>query len=397
MAEQQRQKQDFSVSASGAGSVTAASGGTVANRKLKRRSLLLSLGIIAFALVVSFAPLPGTTTTLTIVSGSELQEPLAILAPRFEQENPGVQVDLRFQGSQDIVNNYVDDDNDFTPAVLIPANGQLLNELRDRWLAQNDGEPFAEDPRPIAQTMLVGIAWPERGSALFPSGEFDWQRLEQALTVGSWGDLGGEATWGSFDFVMTNPERSNSGQITLALLAQSKLGSLNANGLNTPPVQELAALTKRSVYNPPRSTDILLQEFIARGPNDADVATVYESIALHRWEEAELSQGQPYQIYYLNPTVETVSTGAIAQRNLDRRTITTARQFLDFLTAPAQQATFVQHGFRPVNPSVDLQTVPDSPWSQNIPGAAIDPPIQRQPAPDSALSQELVRLWQRAN
>ncbi|WAN69895.1 hypothetical protein BJP36_38035 [Moorena producens JHB] len=37
-----------------------------------------------------------------------------------------------------------------------------------------------------------------------------------------------------------------------------------------------------SVYQPPYSTDILLQEFIAYGSHDPDVATVYQSIALHR-------------------------------------------------------------------------------------------------------------------
>jgi hypothetical protein len=81
--------------------------------------------------------------------------------------------------------------------------------------------------------------------------------------------------------------------------------------LGNPQVQALFGLVKRSVYQPPRSTDILLQEFITRGPNDADIGMVYESIALHRWDQSNRIQGRPYEILYLNPTIETVSTAAI--------------------------------------------------------------------------------------
>jgi len=396
MNQKKRQRESFSVASTTGGALSSRGSGRLASRQMKRRSLLISLGIIACALAVSFAPLPGLSRSIVIVSGSELEEPLRVLQPRFEQQYPDIKLDLRFQGSQDIVNNYVNDDNDFAPTVLIPANGELLDEVRDRWAAQNNGDPFYEEPRPIARTMLVGIAWAERGDVLFPSGQFDWGRLRAALDAGTWEAIGGASEWGSFDFVMTDPERSNSGQVSLALMAQAEVGNLSGNSLGTPEVQELAGLLKRSVYNPPRSTDILLQEFIARGPNDADVATVYESIALHRWEEAQARQGQAYQIYYLDPTVETVSTAAIAQRNIDRGTAEAARQFLNFLTAPEQQAVFVQHGFRPVATGLDVATVPGSPWSQNIPGAEVNPTGQTQTAPDAQLVSELIRLWQRS-
>ncbi|NEQ45408.1 MAG: hypothetical protein F6K00_18465 [Leptolyngbya sp. SIOISBB] len=37
---------------------------------------------------------------------------------------------------------------------------------------------------------------------------------------------------------------------------------------------------------------------------------MYESLALYSWQEAQPTQGQPYQIYYLNPPLETISTAA---------------------------------------------------------------------------------------
>ena len=367
---------------------------------MKQGSRIATSAVIALAsLGLAYAPLPGVSKTITVVSGSELQEPLAVLEQQFEAAYPNIDLNIEIQGSQDIVNNYVDDRNDFTPTVLIPANGQLLDELAQRWTTQQGGEPFYDVPQPVAKTMLVAVVWPERGETLFTNGQFQWSRIEEAIDQGTWSALGGNPDWGSFDFVTTDPGRSNSGQLTLTLWSQSKLGSqsLNLANLNTPPVEDLFGLVKKSVYQPPRSTDILLQEFIARGPNDADVAMVYESIALHRWEQATQSQGKPYQIYYLDPTIETISTAAIARRDVSSSEAKAGRQFIDFLTAPEQQAIFVQHGFRPVNTNVDLQNVPNSPWRKNIPGVEVQPAVQATNPPDRELVTEVIRLWQRAN
>jgi ABC-type sulfate transport system substrate-binding protein len=198
---------------------------------------------------------------------------------------------------------------------------------------------------------------------------------------------------------MTDPTRSNSGQLTLSLWVQQKLGggSLDRSQLGDPQVQTLVNLVKRSVYQPPRSTDVLLQEFIARGLNDADVATVYESIALYRWSQSQTSQGRPYQIYYLNPTIETVSTAAIVRRNVDGGQAKAASTFLNFLTEPAQQAVFVQHGFRPTQAEVQVDQVPNTPWQQNIPGVQVNPKGKIMSPPSRQTVSELIRLWQRGN
>lgn len=218
------------------------------------------------------------------------------------------------------------------------------------------------------------------------------------MKAGNWDGIGGAKDWGSFDFVTTNPTRSNSGQLTMSLWAQSKTGgNLNSSTFNNSAVESLFALVKRSVYQPPRSTDILLEEFIAKGPNDADIATVYESIALHRWQQARSTQSKPDQIYYLNPTIETISTAGIVRRNVNQGTANAARKFLEFLTEKQQQAVFVQYGFRPANNSVDLKTVPNSPWNQNIPGAEVNLSVKKTPPPDTKIFGEIQRLWERAN
>ena len=366
--------------------------------KLQQKRTITSLGIILASLGLAYAPIPGLQQTVIIVSGSELQEPLKQLETQFEKQNPNIQLDLKFQGSQEIVNKFIDNRNDFTPTILIPANGEKLTELTNRYQAINSDQPFYNQPQPIAKTMLVGIAWQERGKVLFPDGSFNWDRVEKAMQSANWSGVGGTSDWGSFDFVTTNPTRSNSGQLTMSLWSQSKAGgNLNISTFNNAAVESLFGLVKRSVYQPPRSTDILLEEFIAKGANDADVATVYESIALHRWEQARKTQGKPYQIYYLNPTIETVSTAAIVKRNVNQGTAKAAQKFIDFLAEKPQQSIFVQYGFRPTNNSVDLKTVPNSPWNQNIPGAEINVSVEKTSPPDTKIFGEIQRLWERAN
>ncbi|UIE36369.1 substrate-binding domain-containing protein [Leptodesmis sichuanensis A121] len=358
---------------------------------------LTSVGIILVALGLTYAPIPGWQQTIIVVSGTELEEPLRTLQASFEKQYPSIKLKLEFQGSQDIINRYLDNKNDFKPTVLIPANGEILSELNERWRTQNRDDPFYEAPRPIAKTMLVAIAWPDRGKTLFPDGQFRWERVEQAMQASSWGAIGGPPSWGSFDFLTTDPTRSNSGQLTLTLWAQSKVnGNLNTSDLSSPTIQDLFSLIKRSVYQPPRSTDVLLQEFIARGSNDADVAMTYESDALYRWQQAKANQGKPYQIYYLNPTIETTATAAIVRREVSDGKAQAARKFLDFLVQPAQQQVLVQYGFRPINAAVDLPTVPNSPWSQKIPGATAQPTGTILPPPERQIAREVIRQWERA-
>ncbi|MBE9053469.1 substrate-binding domain-containing protein [Nostocales cyanobacterium LEGE 11386] len=368
------------------------------NKPSKLPQIITSIAIILAALGLTYAPIPGSKQTVIVVSGTELQAPLQQLQTKFEQENPNINLELKFQGSQEIVNRYINQINNFSATVLIPGNAEILTELSDRLAAKNNQQPFYDSPRPVAKTILVGIAWPERGKILFPNGRFQWQKVEQAMQAINWEKIGGSSNWGSFDFVMTDPTRSNSGQLTLDLWTQSKLGSsLNSNSFNQPSVQSLFRLIKKSVYQPPRSTDILLQEFIARGANDADIATVYESIALYRWQQSRANQSEAYQIYYLNPSIETTATAVIVRQNVDAGTAQAARKFLDFLTQPEQQIVFVRYGFRPVNHAVDLASVENSPWKQNIPGAELQPNIKILPPPNPQMIAEIQRLWARAN
>ncbi len=349
---------------------------------------LTSAGILIGSLVLSYAPLPGFKQTIVVVSGSELQEPLSKLESTFEDRYPGIDLQLEFQGSQDMIDRYRSNENEFTPTVLIPAS--------EDFLAQLDPQSFDDSPQAIVKTYLVGIVWPDRSQTLFPGGKWDWSRVETLLRADrrDWTSVGGQPNWGGFDLVLTDPTRSNTGQLTLTLWLQSKLGGpLSAASFTDSTALDLLGLVKRSVYEPSRSTDTLLQEFIARGPNAADMAIVYESIALYRWQQ---TQGKPYQIFYPDPTIETTATAAILRQDVNAKTAQAARTFVDFLRQPEQQAVFVAFGFRPSLEGIDLSTVPESPWAKNIPGAIVDLSVQSTPPPAADVTQPLVQAWQQA-
>jgi ABC-type molybdate transport system substrate-binding protein len=365
----------------------------------RRKQAITSIAIALSALGLAYASIPGLQQTVAIVSGTELQVPLQELATQFQQNNPNIKIELTFQGSQDIVNNYIDKKNEHNLTILIPASSEFLDELRQRYTTQNSSDPFIESPQPIAKTLLVGVAWSERGKVLFPNGRFSWQRVEKAMQASNWQAIGGQKDWGSFDFMMTDPSRSNSSQVTLSLWSMSKVGGDNPNNINfnNPSINSLFGTIKRSVYQPPRSTDILLQEFITRGPNDADIATVYESLALSRWQQSSKNQGKPYQIYYLDPTIETVATAVVLRQNVDTATASAAKSFISYLREPEQQKVFVKYGFRPVINGINLQGVTNSPWNQNIPGVELNPSVKAVPVPKAEVQAEIQRVWQRAN
>lgn len=358
----------------------------------KKRNLFLSSLIALASLGLAYIPIPGLETRIAIVSGTELAEPLARLKEDFEKKNPDIKIEIKEQGSRDMINNFVDEKNDFKPTIIIPADGELLTELKTRLSSRDGNDPFYETPRPIAKTLLVGIAWPERGKFLFPDGRFRWDRIQSAMLAGNWQAIGGQKDWGSFDFLISDPTRSNSGQLTLALWSKAMGGDLNS-----PRMAELFKTIKKSVYQPPRSTDILLQEFIARGPNDADAATVYESVALYRQKQSGANQKAPYRVYYLDPSVETTATAAIVRRDTGEGQRRAAVKFLDFLREKEQQQVFVRYGFRPALAGIDIRSVPENLWSQNIQGVEVNPSVPLIPPPDSQTLEEIQRLWERSD
>jgi hypothetical protein len=331
------------------------------------RRRALSLGIAAVALALASAPLPGLRRSLLVAVGSELEPPLQRLEPLFERHHPGIDLQWRVQGAQDMVNLNLEASPE-RARVLIPSNQDQLKAFQAMQAAHGNGDPFSGPPRPIARTLLVAVVWPDRAARLFPDGRFSWPRLRQAAAAGQWSALGGPEDWGSFDLRTTDPLRSNSGQLTLALWSRDQADPA------------AVALLRRAVYRPARSTDILLKEFISGGRNDGDVAMVYEAAALMRSGEAGRRWPGGYRLLVPDPTIETVLAAAVL-RGEAQGDAADGDRFVAFLAAAEAQAVLRELGFRGVD---------------GRGGSPEGHGVRRLPSPERRQLDELLRLWQQA-
>lgn len=331
------------------------------------RRRLLSLGIAGLALALATAPLPGLRRPLLVSVGSELEESLRRLEPAFERREGAIDLRWQVEGSQDMVGHNLEPRPD-RPRVLIPANQQLLEEFETRATAMGQPQPFSGQPTPIARTLLVAVAWPERAARLFPDGRFSWNRLRAAVAAGQWGALGAPAAWGSFDLRATDPLRSNSGQLLLALWSRDRSAPAAIGAL------------RRALYRPARSTDILLREFISGGANDGDLALVYEAGALRRAPEAARRWPGGYRLLLPDPTMEVVQAAAVL-RGQAMGGAADGERFVAFLAAAEGRELLRATGFR----AADGQG-----------GPTRHPGVRSLPLPSAAQREELLRLWQRA-
>lgn len=316
---------------------------------------------------MAVAPLPGLRRPLLVAVGSELEGVMGEAEPLFERQHPSIDFRWQVQGAQDMVNRSLEAGKD-RPRVLIPANRDLLAELAENLRQQGGSRPFLQPPSPIASTLLVAVAWPERAGKLFPDGRFDLARLRRAAEAGRWSAIGGPEAWGSFDLRTTDPMRSNSGQLTLALWCRDQPGA------------DCAAALRRAVYRPGRSTDILLREFISAGPNDGDVAMVYESSALARQGEAQRQGSGGYVLLAPDPTFETVLAAAVLGGE-GVGSEADGQRFVTFLLGEKGQAVLGRGGFRR----------PDGRG-----GSSLGNGVERLPPPPRKDLEELLRRWQQA-
>ena len=340
------------------------------------RRRLLSLLIAGASLALATAPLPGLRRSLVVAVGSELAGAMDELEPLFERRHTDIDLAWRVQGSHDMVNRAREEGLE-RPRVLIPANRDLLGQLAAELRAQGGAPAFLQGPVPIARTLLVAVAWPERVRRLFPDGRFSWPLLRRAAAQGQWGELGGPVSWGSFDLRSSDPMRSNSGQLALALwCGDRRAGGRGAAG----GTGDCAAALRRAVYRPARSTDILLQEFISGGPNEGDLALVYEASALARQGEAGRQRPGGYVLLFPDPTIETVLAAAVLRGEAAGRA-EDGERFVAHLLSPEGQGVLTRLGFR---------------GTDGDGGSPAARGVKRLPPPSPEQREELLRLWQQA-
>lgn len=390
---------------------------------LSRRALLLGGGTVAVAAVaalyvISRAGSPaGASIPLTFACSTEKAPWLQAAARDFNTrqqtvrgQNSVIHIQITDLGSVDGQAQILS--GQLKPIAWSPASSLEINRLNYSWQQTHQGASIITyneqfQPRSLVKSPLVLAVWQERARALlnhYHTSTLDWDNLHSALGAQDWTEVGGKANWGPVKFGQTLPIQSNSGLLTITLLAYHyfrQARGLTVARVNDPGYGQYLHDFEVAVSAFGHSSGTYLEQDIidGAGPAQADVIATYENLVLTLQEQAQSRQHQPLLIFY--PTVNIVSDHPFVVLQGDWVNETqqqAALQFRDFLLDIPQQRQALTYGFRPVHPAVALDDsgILSNPFARL---AAIFPNHQPDPlqslaqAPDGEVVDALIQNW----
>jgi len=346
------------------------------------------------------APARAGETVIGIAYGTEKQRWLEWAVDQFAQsrDGKGFRVELIPLGSIEAAQALVRGDtriNGWTP-----ASGLYKESFVADWTLKHNKSPILREET-LALTPMVFVMWDERYQAFmkkYPNVSF--RTIAQALDEKSgWNAIAGRSEWGLFKFGHTHPNQSNSGLMTLVLMAfdfQRKCRDLQMKDVLDEGFQGWMRKVERGVSGLSNSTGTMMREMVLKGPSSFDALFVYESVVVDYLRNAEGRWGRLRIVYPdLNMWNDNPFYVLDAPWSSAEQRRGTAK-FLDFLLSEPVQKQSLAHGFRPGNPSVALKA-PDSPFAQyGSFGLRVDLTTSCQ-APDAAVISNLLASWQRAS
>lgn len=386
---------------------------------MQHLSRIIALGYMAICLAVlgaslalgpqGYAPFPLVKASIrppvviTIWYSSEKHDWLTAARDRFEAAQPAVngrrvEVQLKSLGSRELAERVVQRDwrGETPPTVVSPASGLWLDALQVPVIRSG-----VNAPHQLVLSPLIVVGWEARAKVLWPNGPRDfWKDLQAALASdGGWKALGGSETWGPVKLGHASPLTSNSGTQALVLMAYGFLGKtsgLTSADIANPAFEQWLGAIEASVPGFSDSAGSFMDDFIRSGPPKYDFGVVYENLALQNMAAAQQRQGQALRIFYPPATMLSDHPYAIVDGGwVDADQRAAAAAFRDFLVGHEAQTLALQFGFRPIDPSVSIdsrdQANPFITYAQNGVQSAVPPPADPPPAD---VLNALVELWQ---
>jgi Bacterial extracellular solute-binding protein len=336
---------------------------------------------------------------------TEKKDWLEAAVAEFQRANPKVHVKLIGKGSLEAANAILDGSD--KPVLWSPADSLVANLLASDWQTKNQAPLFPPSgdtgPQPLVLSPLVFVVWEERAKVLNDSGnhsQLSWKTIRKAVTSPKgWAGIGGKPTWGFVTLGHTDPNRSNSGMQTIALMAYEYFNitsGLTVEQMLDPKFQDFVRDIERGVQHFESSTGTFMTDMIRFGPSKYDIAVVYESLAVSQLENAQGRWGSLH-IYY--PPVTIWSDHPVVL--LDAPWVTADQkkagaQLIAFLRSTPIQATALRFGFRPADTSVPMKTTEGTnPFTKSAQyGLSLELPPAAQP-PDGAVIRNMLMMWSR--
>ena len=336
--------------------------------------------------------------TINVAYGTEKERWLKWAVEQFAaaKGGAGVKINLLPYGSLEGAQAALAGDrqiNVWTPASSLYKE-TFVRDWQDRY-----NQPAIAREEPLALTPMVFVMWAERYDAFVKKyGAVNFGTVAQALAEpGGWDAIAQQPEWGVFKFGHTHPNESNSGLMTLVIMAYDhtkKDRGLGLKDILDPGFQQWMTTFEHGVSGLSNSTGNMMKEMVLKGPSSYDGLCVYESVAIDylksaegRWGELRVAYPEhnlwsdnPY--YVLNAPWSTPEQRQAAGR------------FLDFLLTPRVQKEALTHGFRPANTEVPVR-FPASPLVVYARyGLRADAPVQGEP-PRAEVINNLLAIWQR--
>ncbi|MCY2987966.1 MAG: extracellular solute-binding protein [Planctomycetota bacterium] len=293
-----------------------------------------------------------------IAYGTEKRNWLEWAAGQFVDTDDGSRIRVNLLPMDSLESAHAILDGDERIHVWSPASSLYRETLLHAWEAKHEGQPILKEET-LALTPLVLVMWKDRYDAYAARcPEVSLRTFSYAMHAKQgWATIAGRPQWGRFKFGHTHPNQSNSGLMTLLVLAYEytgKTAGLTLSDIMTPEFQDHLTRFGTGVVGLSNSTDNLMKDMTLKGPSSYDALLVYESVAIDYLEDAKERWG-PLQVIYPRSNLWNDNPYCI----LNTPWTTTEHQqaaetFLKFLLSPPIQERALNHGFRPGNPSVPV-------------------------------------------
>jgi ABC-type Fe3+ transport system substrate-binding protein len=335
-----------------------------------------------------------------IAFGTEKQRWLEWAAAEFAKTDDGrrIKVDLLPMGSLEGAQKVLADDARIH--VWSPASALYKDVFVQDWQVKHGGNPIVREEN-LALSPMVVVMWAERHAAFVKKyGAVSFKTLAQALAEPSgWQGIAGKPEWGLFKLGHTHPNQSNSGLMTLVLMAydfHGKSRGLALQDILDPGFQTWAQGVEKGVSGLAHSTGDMMREMVLKGPSAYDALVVYEAVAIDylknaegRWGELRVAYPQR-NMWSENPYyVLDVPWSKPEQRQA-------AGRFLDFLLSEPIQKQSLVHGFRPGNPAVPVRFAGSPFVAYERFGLSVDLGTICE-VPKAEVINNLLQWWQRSH
>ncbi|MGD0092403.1 MAG: serine/threonine-protein kinase [Planctomycetota bacterium] len=332
----------------------------------RSQALVTAAAIILLGLGVGLFALWGRPKVkLGLAYGIEKEAWLKWAVAEFAKtpEGQSVRVEMLPMPAEQVYQALLNEDRRIHVAALASSLGQEL--FVKEWQAKYGCSPIARQEN-LALNPIVFMIWQDRYDALVKKYKgLTFLTVAEALAVkGGWETIAQKPEWGKVFFGLTDPGGTNSGLVTLVLMAHcfnNKDSGLAPADVNSQEFRTWLGGIKSACILA-KDPESMMRKMVVEGPSSYEIVCTYESLAIEYLKDAEGRWGSLHVEY---PAVNIWNDNPCCVLNVpwsSPEQQRAAAALLDFLLSESAQKQALCCGLRPAKPDVAM----------NLPGGPFD-------------------------